>query len=192
MKVGIFCLVRGKKSIFGYSGLIRRNWSLRRNLRLEPNQEVSFIVFHEGNVSKSQRTLIRFVSGIPLAFVDIGEIFGPFQNQSISKEPHAAGYSLMCRFMYLQVWEYLRNFEIVARVDDDCRIVSLPMRLEGHSVFQGGVLLDDSHGPTNESLPSVLGPDRVKYWHNQIVNTCVYVTRVSFWTETMVQRYLQK
>jgi hypothetical protein len=192
MEVAVFCLVRGKSTIFGYRGLILRNWSLRRNMKVEADQRVSYIVFHEGNVSKLQQSLIRFVSGIQINFSDIGAIFTPFPNQTISENRSAAGYSLMCRFMYLQVWELLSDFDMVARVDDDCVVFNLPLKLSDDLVFQGGILIEDGHKPTNDSLPEVLGPKRSRHWGPNVANTCVFVTRMSFWAKPEVIEFLRE
>lgn len=192
MNVAVFCLVKGKTTLFGYRALIQRNWSLRRNLDVGLNSSICFIVFHEGNVSHLQQSFIRFASRMPITFTDIGAIFRPFPNQSISGKSSAAGYSLMCRFMYLQVWDYLRDFDIVARVDDDCIVRNLPLELPEGLVFQGGIFKEDSHEPTNESLPEVLGAVRASHWDPRVVNTCVYVTKMSFWAEPGVMGFLRE
>lgn len=129
---------------------------------------------------------------MPISFSDIGAVFKPFPNQSISENRSAAGYSLMCRFMYLQVWELLRDFDIVARVDDDCIVLNLPLGLSDGVVFQGGILMEDGHKPTNESLPEILGPRRSLHWDPNVANTCVYVTRMSFWAKPEVNKFLRE
>lgn len=193
MRIGVFCLVRGGASVFSYANLIARNWSLKRNLKPNKHQAVSYLIFHEGNVTRLHRSVIKILSPIPLSFVDVGAEFVGFPNQRTDPSASAAGYSLMCRFMYLQIWKYLEHCDLGVRVDDDCRVVALPLELSEEDSFKAGVLLRDSHEGTNASLPAVLrGLGAEDFDDEFVANTCVFITRVSFWTDPAVSRFLQQ
>jgi|AntAceMinimDraft_1070359.scaffolds.fasta_scaffold07713_4 hypothetical protein len=192
MGTAIYCLAKGHSSFFGYRMLVRRNWSLRRVRKLNPDAQVTFIIFHEGNIGLFHRALISFFSALRIRWVDISEDFQPFSNQDLPADTAILGYSLMCRFQYLQIWKYLTEFDVAVRVDDDCKINSIPLQLAEGQVFQTGFLIVDGHEPTNTSLPKILGPSRIQYWDDLVPYTNVLMTKVSFWMRPDVTAFLKE
>lgn len=192
METVVYCLARGHQSISGYDALIKRNRSLRRALTTAERAQVTFLIFHEGNIGRVERLLVNFLSGLPARWVDISSEFQPFAEQELPSDVSMSGYALMCRFQYLQVWRFLEGFEIAVRVDDDCVVDHIPLTLDDGSVFETGMTIEDGHQPTNSSLPVLLGSARLFGWDQTVPYTNFLITRVSFWLRPDVSEFLKE
>lgn len=126
MKTCSYVLTRGYSDIqkLRYFMIIARNWSIFFSLKKYGLLDTNF-VFHEGNISKADRRLIRVLSPIDLTFVDISEQFA-VPNGFTSPPEKIFGYALMCRFQALDVWEHLRGHDVAIRLDEDCFLQSCP------------------------------------------------------------------
>ena len=192
MNTAVYCLARGHESFFGYRPLIKRNRSLRRSLSSAERARTAFLIFHEGDIGWSHKVLVTLLSGLSARWIDISSLFKPFANQALPTDSSMSGYSLMCRFQYLQVWQLLENFELAVRVDDDCVIEHMPLELAPESVFETGMTIEDGHEPTNSSLPKLLGPKRMGFWDDTVPYTNFLITRVSFWLRPDVGAFLKE
>jgi hypothetical protein len=156
---------------------------------------VDYLLFHEGNISAFDQRILGRLSGIPIRFVSVSEIFKPKpQDEWTGTSDFGLGYSLMCRFNYEQVWDFLAEYEIAYRVDEDVIILSLPLpTTEIESDMAVGCLSEESHALTNATLPEklkVLGVDH--FYDHRFPYTNCYVTRVDFWLKPEVKEFVQR
>ena len=133
----IFCLTRGYFGLqkYRYLKLILRNYLISKALK-STNKTFDSVIFHEGNISRLDQFLIKIFSlNFQIKFKAISNYFEnylPFSTPNIAGS--SLGYIMMCRFQYGKVWEYLKDYEIVVRVDDDCFISEIPI-LKENQIF---------------------------------------------------------
>jgi hypothetical protein len=127
-----------------------------------------------------------------MEFIDIKSDFAPHKDNVWTKgSDFPLSYSLMCQFHYMHVWKYLSDFETAIRVDEDCRLMSLPKNFCSKEILECGALCGESHSNTNSSLPAALY--KLGYfdcYDNLFPYTNVYVTKVNFWLQKSVQEFL--
>jgi len=197
MKTAVFCLTRGYQNPALYSRLISRNESIARFLK---NAEV--ILFHEGNVSPehqkfiSSRTPELNIKWIQVPWVFPGDI--PIPEESVRTFYDGScypGYHLMCEFHSCDVWDHLKEYDIVLRVDEDC-ILTSP---KWSNVFESMDSYDyltpmydvETHDLTNKTLPEWLGPD-AHYYDRSMPYTNVFISKTAPWFRDDVQEWLKK
>lgn len=122
-KNAIVCLTRGYVNIDDYSKLIERNISINKHF----NKEYDIIIFNEGNIPIDHQEYIQNKTPyIKLIFITI-----PFYNNTEKNEiclPNilsnmfSLGYKNMCYFWSIDFLEYLKNYEYIIRIDEDCII----------------------------------------------------------------------
>lgn len=118
----ICCLTRGYKNIDLYKDLIKRNTSLSQ---LPWAFKYDHIIFHEGNISERQQKHIASKTTLPLRFVSIKDTFTRSANKVTdegvckpqSKWPQ--GYKRMCRFWFVDFWDYVKEYTYLIRFDED-------------------------------------------------------------------------
>lgn len=194
-KSACFVLTRGYsfRQKHKYLLLIVRNWAARRILNRE-FEVLDFLIFHEGNISRFDQHMIRILSfNLRIVFVDISEIFSiPRDFVWTGNSKYSLGYSLMCRFNYLQVWQFLGDYEWVIRVDEDCILKSIP-KIDSLGNFTVGAIARESHEPTNSTLPTFLESLDVGHLYDQkFPYTNVYITKPKHWLQPDVQDFLEK
>ena len=127
-EVVCFGLTRGYPKLaskWRYLFIVTTNLSIKaQEARL--GQRWSKLIFHEGNISRLDQSLIQFLSLMRIEFVDVSETFAKPQHMSHSGSVAPLGYSLMCRFQYFGLWKYLEGYKIGIRVDEDCILTSVP------------------------------------------------------------------
>jgi hypothetical protein len=192
-KFAVYCLTRGygpsKKYL--YSMLVVRNFALAIFLITRGLQKrTDVVIFHEGNVSSSDQKALWFLCPVKLIFIDIGASFKPAAGQIPPSNGDRLGYTLMCKFQYSTVWDYLTGYEVVMRVDEDVVMINAP-QFESVVVFAAGLSTEESHGPTNATLPMTLEELGVINCYDHVFPyTNVLATRPSFWLQPEVQRII--
>lgn len=193
-KFAVFALTRGYRGRhkWRYLQVIFRNHFLfRATLRL--GVKCDFILFHEGNVSKFDQTLIQRLSPMTLHFINVSGVFKPSTiHQWTGSSEFELGYSLMCKFNTSDVWRFLKDYDVVCRVDEDCMVKSLPNFAEV-KIFTTGGLSNESHARTLSTLTKAL--ERMglgEFFDQKFPYTNVYLTRVNFWLRPEVQDFLLK
>lgn len=185
MKKAISALTRGYKSLEGYKTLIQRNKAIKKFINL--NNNIPLVLFHEGNIIKDHQDFIIDQSlGQKIEFVDISKSwFG--------------GYEGMCRFNILELWEYLKEYDAVLRVDEDSIISKCPIdpfSLIGNNVFLKTVYWGESHSETNATFPqfleSLTGAKKEDFYNNKFPYTNLCLVLPSFWNEPSMNLLLQK
>jgi hypothetical protein len=193
-RLAVFGLVRGYTTLakkWRYSMQILRNLSIRL-AALRVGEKWEIVILHEGNISRADQFLLQIASLGPIRFIDIGIDFvqPPYLEHSGRNGP--IGYALMCRFHYLHVWKYVKNYDVVMRLDEDCFLVrAVPLR--GHLGFSSAGFCSETHEPTNETLTPFLNSLglRTAYDHN-FPYTNFYITRPGPWLSREVSDFLQQ
>jgi len=139
-KIATAVLTRGYdlKSILNYRFIILRNWSITRTLLVQSRGvKTDHFVFHEGNITVVARMAISIASWpLRLRFVNLREFFGKFKQETNSKnlekcpetplsEKFSVEYRAMCAFWIDGFLDYLRDYDVVFRLDEDCVLESL-------------------------------------------------------------------
>jgi hypothetical protein len=189
----IFCLTRGYFGVqkYRYLKLILRNHLISKALK-NSNKTFDSMIFHEGNISRLDQFLIKLFS---LNFqIKFKAISNYFENYSPLSTPNifgsSLGYIMMCRFQYGKVWGYLKEYEIVVRIDDDCFISEIPI-LKENQVFVCAGISEENHQGTNESFFSYLETLKLEnFYDHKFPYTNLYATRNSFWQQESVKMFL--
>ena len=131
-KNAITVLTRGYGSNDGYEKLIHRNkqiLSVFYNL-LDNKDDYDVIIFHEGNITQEQQNYIQSnTPEMPLRFTEVEflnkNINNPYcPNTNLSNE-FPLGYKNMCYFWSITFLEYLKNYDYIIRIDEDCFLEKL-------------------------------------------------------------------
>ena len=123
-KSAICCLTRGYRNKERYKDLIKRNEKLSQ---LSWSHLYDHIIFHEGNISEQHQTYIANRTNLPLRFVDINDTFNRKSNKVAddtckSSPEWMVGYKRMCRFWFVDFWDYVKNYEYIIRFDEDVHV----------------------------------------------------------------------
>ncbi|MDD2921952.1 MAG: hypothetical protein PHQ36_06665 [Anaerolineales bacterium] len=207
MKAAIVGLIRGHENIDGYSKLIHRNRLIHRNFNKRFNYPI--ILFHEGNILPAHQRVISKITPNVL-FVDIsGKAFiaPPGVQADAGGGRSGIGYKHMCRFYVMQIYEFVKDFEYILRLDDDSFLESpikydIFKRMKERDFIYGFVHKEyDYHEQTVATLPAFT----LEYIKNKNVKTkCPLtaidaeyyysnftLTQTAFWNTPEVQDYLR-
>ena len=163
MKIVIAALVRGYDRKQDYNILIKRNNNIFRKITSKSENKIDQILFHEGNISKEDESFINSKSPESINFVDVSEDFD-YDKKLVEKIPDlerfGIGYRLMCRFNFLHIWKYIKEFDYLIRIDEDIMIkkfdVNIINNIDKDFVFGTAKFSNETHQYTNQSLPDEL------------------------------------
>jgi hypothetical protein len=136
-KIAICILTRGYANKIQYLDLICRNRAISKTIQSHDQElNVDYLIFHEGNINKSQQDFISRYSGFSeIKFIDVGVEFTNNPNAPSSyghptelSESFPTGYKSMCRFWSDRFLDYTKDYRYVARIDEDCIVTSFPIR----------------------------------------------------------------
>lgn len=126
-KNAIVVLTKGYEKEEDYEKLISRNESIYNkyyNL-LNDKNNYDVIIFHEGNITEEQQKYIQSkIPDFPLLFRKVD-----FQQKIVNhancpnthvSEKFSLGYKNMCYFWSISFLEYLKDYNYIIRVDEDC------------------------------------------------------------------------
>jgi len=121
----IAVLTRGYSDATRYFLLIKRNCAISNFLN---DKTVPLLIFHEGNISVDQQNFIKsFSAELNIQFINV---VGPYAFRK-SKEDvvfdtvsssWGMGYRHMCSFWFVDFWHFLKDYDMVLRIDEDCMI----------------------------------------------------------------------
>lgn len=188
-----FCLARGYSTFrkYKYFKLILRNIFLNKYLKNRKN--IDSIVFHEGNITTFDQFFIKLFSfNFNIKFISIKQQFILPNNLYWSgKSVFGLGYSLMCRFNYFQVWDFLKNYHVAIRVDDDVLLLD-SRELKSNEIYICASLYPETHLQTNITFYEYLNTIGSSLHYDQkFPPNCFYVTRVKFWLDESVFSFLE-
>ena len=122
VKSAIVVLTRGYINMHDYKDLVTRNINISKNLN---NKEIEILIFHEGNIIEMhQKFISKFTPLLKLIFIDISEkaflkknvdFYGPTKQFNLN-------YRHMCSFWFVDFWNYVEDYELILRIDEDCNI----------------------------------------------------------------------
>ena len=185
MKTAIVTLTRGYQNPQHYNSLIQRNISAHKYINAKKTHDV--IIFHEGNIPPGHQDYIKERSGnLDMQFTDISPVW-------------SGGYPGMCRFYSYDMWNYLRDYDYIMRIDEDCVVTRSdidPFSYIGNNVFLKTASWEESHQPTNSTLPAFIEkitdiqPSR--FYLHQFPYTNVCLSSVSFWLSDEINKVLKQ
>ena len=124
MKSCIAVLTRGYLNLTEYDKLIKRNRHIVANLN---NKSVDILIFHEGNITEEQQLYIQNQTPeINLTFTSI--LNNAFKKEKESIQPETPfgnwymGYKHMCSFWFVDFLNYVQEYDMLLRIDEDCYI----------------------------------------------------------------------
>jgi hypothetical protein len=187
-----FCLARGYSNFrkYRYAKLILRNIFLNKFLQNRKNSHS--IIFHEGNITVFDQFFIRLLSfNSNIKFISIKDQFILPENLYwTGKSIFGLGYSLMCRFNYFQVWDFLKNYDVAIRVDDDVLLLD-SRELKSNETYICASLYSETHDQTNITFYRYLkATGSSVYYDQRFPPNCFYITRVQFWLGESVFSFL--
>jgi hypothetical protein len=129
-KNAIVLLTRGYDNLNQYNTLIERNKAINDVFysKLKDPDNYDVIIFNEGNISQNDQNYIQsktpdmFLKFITVEFYDtniINDYCPP------DKDDFSSGYKNMCYFWSIDFFEYLKDYEYVIRIDEDCILKNL-------------------------------------------------------------------
>ena len=131
-KDAVVVLTRGYKNNKDYEKLIHRNRFIAANfyLKLMNSHSVDIIIFHEGNISLPQQKFIQSKSPrIPLIFKSVNFIDNNIKCDNCppnkKSEMFSMGYKNMCYFWSIRFLNFLKDYDYIIRIDEDCNLFHL-------------------------------------------------------------------
>lgn len=124
----IVTLTRGYNNLQSYNKLILRNKSIEKNLY---NKNIVLIIFHEGNILEEHQKYINSnTNSLSFEYIDVAKDGLAFhkEKEKIEKYNHhevygfPAGYFHMCHFWSIDFFYFVKNFDYIIRIDEDCTI----------------------------------------------------------------------
>lgn len=122
MNLCIACLTRGYDNLKDYSMLLKRNKHIENHYTLK----VDSLIFHEGNISKEHQKYIQDQTTVCLKFINVknGLAFRK-EKEKIKIENgkrFGYGYRHMCSFWFVDFWNFVKDYDYILRIDEDCYI----------------------------------------------------------------------
>lgn len=206
---GVFTLLtRGYPSEQYYGKLIQRNEYIYQNFNRHMDEEYPLIIFHEGNIStEHQNVILNYNKNKLVSFVDISKDFKWPSDLPMSEMLDGGfhpGYRLMCKFNCYHVWDYVKDYDYMFRVDEDTFIGELKYDVfqymqDNNMDYLVGRFCEETHKLTNFSIPSkaheLLGDrwqvsdyDQEELW---VPYSNLLIAKVSLFREPEVQSFLK-
>ena len=156
-KNAIVVLTRGYNNLSEYATLISRNRHIAVNFYagLKDPENYDVIIFHEGNINSQHQQYIQSQSPkIPLQFRRVDFYNNNTKNYQLcpptqQSEYFSMGYKNMCYFWSISFLEYLKDYEYIIRIDEDCFVRNIP----------SGIIDTYRENDIQYSSPYFQGPD---------------------------------
>ena len=142
MKSCIAVLTRGYDDISNYSSLIKRNEHISQNL---DDKTIDILIFHEGNITtEQQKYILEQTPTLNMNFVNISDnAFKPEKSNILfeAAPDFNLGYRHMCSFWFVDFWHYVKDYDFLLRIDEDCfinfNINNIFSQLHSYSIVSG-------------------------------------------------------
>uniref|UniRef100_A0A6C0B097 Uncharacterized protein n=1 Tax=viral metagenome TaxID=1070528 RepID=A0A6C0B097_9ZZZZ len=124
-KSAIVVLTRGYATITNYHILIKRNLAIAKCIG--SMKEMDILIFHEGNITPShQKHISSFTPQLQLFFICIKEHAFKDEKKNIPiyqpTNTFGLNYRHMCSFWFVDFWNYVKEYDMILRIDEDCLI----------------------------------------------------------------------
>ena len=202
MKAAIVALTRGyPDNRLLYQKVIKRNKSIFDNINKKRKVPADIILFHEGNISFEDQNYIQSFSPELINFVDVKKYFVKNNLELKGEERFPIGYRQMCRFNMFHIWDEVRDYSHILRVDEDIEIMNIdPYAFEymekRNISYMTGRFTKDIHRLTNKTLPYYLientNMNVKKIYNHKNPYTNLFATSVDFWLDESNYSILEK
>lgn len=202
-------LVRGYRDLARYDDLIARNRAIHEQINAKRDHHYPLILFHEGNIPEDHRRhILARERNARVLFVDVSDHFqfpgGIGHDDMVERWPD--GYRFMCRFNSRGIFDLLRSFEMVMRVDEDCILEGVAQDPFDQLAASGQVFatvdyFNEEHYLTQLTLPGAMAdilsaqalpvPD-LRAMLRRAAYTNLYVTETAFWHRADVRSFTQR
>lgn len=193
LKVAIVALTRGYEGdLEKYDDLINRNNSIFEHVNSKISSPFEIILFHEGNITLKDQIYIQKNSQSEITFINVESVF--------NKYSHVDGYTIMCKFQMYYIWDYVKNYDYIIRVDEDLiiknfNVKSIDKMYRKNIDFYYSKLIYESHVPTNNTLPPFLmklfKTKNTKFYNHLFPYTNFYISNVKIWREKTINNKLK-
>jgi len=114
----------------GYSNQIYYDKLLRRNLHIETHltdKTTEILIFHEGNISEDDQVYIMLHTPLlKIKFVNINNGLAFRKEKDYVQLDRTImcprGYRHMCSFWFVDFWHFVKDYDKLLRIDEDCFI----------------------------------------------------------------------
>ena len=149
------------KNKSSYRSLIKRNTSIYEHINKFRDNPADIILFHEGNISSNDQKYINSFYPENLIFKDVSQYFNVKDLNLEGEEKFNLGYRIMCRFNMYHIWEEVKEYDYILRVDEDVEIKKFDPYvfeyMESKNIkYMTGRFTEDTHELTNSTLPPSL------------------------------------
>ena len=201
MKAAIVALTRGypdNKS--SYDNLLNRNQCIYENINNLRPSPLDMILFHEGNISIDDQNYINSYSAQEIKFIDVSKYFVNPGLKLEGEKKFNLGYRQMCRFNMYHIWDEVKDYSHILRVDEDIEILKFdPYVFEfmdkRNITYMTGRFTKDIHRLTNRTLPEFIinntDMNINKVYNHKNPYTNVFATSVNFWRSEEVSQILK-
>ena len=202
MKAAIVALTRGyPKNRSLYDNLLKRNEYIYQNINSLRSSPLDLILFHEGNISIDDQNYINSHSSQNIKFKDVSKYFVIPDLKLEGEKKFSLGYRLMCRFNMYHIWEEVKEYSHILRVDEDIEILKFDpyvfeLMNKKNITYMTGRFTKDIHRLTNSTLPEFIIKNTDmnvhKIYNHKNPYTNVFATSVNFWRSKEVNQLLKK
>jgi len=149
LKKCIVVLTRGYNEPLYYFSLIKRNISIQKNLT---TKDIPLIIFNEGNISLQHQLYIKsFTPELQINFINVvGDFAFRKSKESCQFDPPGSswgiGYRHMCSFWFVDFWNFVKDYDLLLRVDEDCIVnfdIDIVFNKMINKTFISGMTQDD-------------------------------------------------
>jgi len=135
-EVAICVLARGYFFKRKYKKLIDRNNSIFEKISCKNTTKFDFLIFHEGNISDSDKEYINKNSPhCEIKYISVKNFFkrrriagkNAFCHETSTSKKFGWGYKCMCHFWFDEFLRYTIDYRYVIRIDEDCIIKDFPL-----------------------------------------------------------------
>ena len=134
-KIAITVLTRGYPSEKNYGQLIKRNNLIYEKIIKQSSYKMDMIIFHEGNLQENHIKFIKENYPSEIIFINLKttnpkNAFDDKKNilnyelcpPNFLSNNFPLGYKHMCHFWSIDFFDYLKDYNIIIRIDEDCFI----------------------------------------------------------------------
>jgi hypothetical protein len=159
-KNAIVCLTRGYDELNKYDTLINRNKSIHNMFNIN---DYDIIIFNEGNITIDQQQHIQNQTpDMKIQFISI-KFYNNTEQNDICKPTtlsnnFSLGYKNMCYFWSIDFLEYLKKYDYIIRVDEDCIIDKIDKNII-NNYKKDNIMFSSAYFQGNDELDVTIGMD---------------------------------
>lgn len=122
----IAVLTKGYQDISDYHKLILRNECIEKKMNDLEKEEIDILIFHEGNITDLDQEFIKNMTpSLKIIFINVKNGFA-FKEEKrcipFTFNMGCFGYRSMCSFWFVDFWHFIKDYDYLLRIDEDCFI----------------------------------------------------------------------